>query len=994
MEMTMVGAGGLDQTKFGGGMNMTSVGGGDRTSIKVDVTRGGERMDTSEVGLADMTGGSGLWDITRVGGSVSRRTDSTVVGGDMEVTRVGGRLDATKVGGDMDITRIGGRSDSTRFGGDMETTRVGGRMESTRVGGDMEMTRIGDNVEEEDDEDMEITNVRSVENTRMGGNMDLTRVADGSRSRSNKSTMESTRIGGNMDMTSVGGNMDMTKVGGNMDMTRIGGNMDMTKVGGNMEMTRIGGNMDLTRAGGNLNLTKSGGTMDMTKVGGHMEMTQVCGTGSDPDDVFANNSMMAELRAEARSQPSVAELPGSEPSSADTSVEFGGGATATVKFSVLSLANNTLVLPRKVSDEDDMTECPVQYFSYDPSKPVTNREAADANSGEEESPEVTPASSASTSMREASPPSETNPPQAQIPVNSGTSIGTVPSTESIGVPSSTDLVKESDESGWETMHSMIGLPPMTEPSMTPDVFPSKMQVSRRSLRSASIASPLNEDPSPEVTTCLGGLMMQRSRQFSEADLSTFEPGEESTRAFKLLQPPSFSGQSRLGRTTDKESPDVPAKTVTATGSDPSLNFGDVTTFSPAEESTRAVNKLFSLPSVKLRPQVPAERPISPLASASEAAPSAAEAEVDVTRPGSALSDAPPVQTMETLEAEMEVTGPPEAEAAPVITPTSSQPQPQWKTGVSRLLNEGEESPPKRMRMEEEEDVVNVHKENVPIVETFPRDVDISKLSVRSHLRDPNEEDGKISNEDEQNQLEMTKDAPNSSSVSTSISNREVSHRSLLASHEHSSNSIEKVPVSTDDMEEVVEEVQEIEHEISRSLHIKETHEMSCSKHNIKEVQHIQVEVHEEAKPSEISLSSVAATGVVMEDNLETIVETEVQNVIEEEIVVRDIEVSVFHDLATKQAAAGRRDWELVRSDGAMAAFGFMERSLLLLLLLGDQLQPKRSRKSAGRAVNHWTVRNIRLVSTHRGDGSWEETSDDAILDTGGNNCLIIYHLSS
>merc|ERR1719195_2558433 len=516
---------------------------------------------------------------------------------------------------------------------------------------------------------------------------------------------------------------------------------------------------------------------------------------------------------------------------------------------------------------------------------------------------------------------------------------------------------------------MIGLPPMTEPSMTPDVFPSKMQVSRRSLRSASIASPLNEDPSPEVTTCLGGLMMQRSRQFSEADLSTFEPGEESTRAFKLLQPPSFSGQSRLGQMTDNESPEVPVKKVTATGSDPSLNFGDVTTFSPAEKSTRAVNKLFSLPSVKLRPQVPAERPISPLASASELAPSAAEAEVDVTRPGSALSDAPPVETMETLEAEMEVTGPPEA--APVITPTSSQPHPQWKTGVTRLLNEGEESPPKRMRMEEEEDVVNVHTENVSNVETSPRD--------------PNEEDGKISYEDEQKQLEMTKDAPNSFSVSTSISNHEVSNRSLIDSLKHSTNNKE-VPVSIEDMEEVVEEVQDIEHEISRSLHIKETHETSCSKHNINEVEHIQVEVLEEAKPSEITLSTVAATGVVIEDNLENIVETEVQNVIEEEFVVKDFEISVFHDLATKQAAAGRRDWELVRSDGAMAVFGFMERSLLLLLLLGDQLQPKRSRKSAGRAVNHWTVRDIRLVSTHRGDGSWEESSDDAILDTA-HHCV-------
>merc|ERR1719195_1744689 len=263
-------------------------------------------------------------------------------------------------------------------------------------------------------------------------------------------------------------------------------------------------------------------------------------------------------------------------------------------------------------------------------------------------------------------------------------------------------------------------------------------------------------------------------------------------------------------------------------------------------------------------------------------------------------------------------------------------------------------------MDEEEEVLNVHKENVPNVETFPRDANegnnISKVSVRSHLRDPNEEDGKITNEDEQKQLEMTKDAPNSFSVSTSISNHEVSNRSLIGSQKHSTNNKE-VPVSIEDMEEVVEEVQDIEHEISRSLYIEETHETSCSKHNSKEVEHIQVEDLEEAKPSEITLSTVAAT-----------------------VVVKDIEISVFHDLATKQAAAGRRDWELVRSDGAMAVFGFMERSLLLLLLLGDQLQPKRSRKSAGRAVNHWTLRDIRLVSTHRGDGSWEESSDDAILD--------------
>merc|ERR1719278_1402731 len=74
-------------------------------------------------------------------------------------------------------------------------------------------------------------------------------------------------------------------------------------------------------------------------------------------------------------QPTVAELPGSESSSANTSTEGAGGATATVKFSGLSLANNTLILPRKESEEDDeMTKCPVQYFYYDSSKPINNAE--------------------------------------------------------------------------------------------------------------------------------------------------------------------------------------------------------------------------------------------------------------------------------------------------------------------------------------------------------------------------------------------------------------------------------------------------------------------------------------------------------------------------------------------------------------------------------------------------------------------------------------------
>merc|ERR1719370_2677640 len=65
-------------------------------------------------------------------------------------------------------------------------------------------------------------------------------------------------------------------------------------------------------------------------------------------------------------------LPDSLPNSNNSS--FDGGATATVKFSQLALANNTLVLPRRESEEDedeDFTRAPEQVFSYDPCQVIS-----------------------------------------------------------------------------------------------------------------------------------------------------------------------------------------------------------------------------------------------------------------------------------------------------------------------------------------------------------------------------------------------------------------------------------------------------------------------------------------------------------------------------------------------------------------------------------------------------------------------------------------------
>ena len=173
--------------------------------------------------------------------------------------------------------------------------------------------------------------------------------------------------------------MEMTRAVGQMELTRMGGGrMEMTNIGGgSMEMTRGVSNMEMTRLGGGMEITT-----DVRRLVSDQE-EDVTITSQGSDSVFVNNSMMAEFRAavsgatSVTSQPRIEDLPGSEPTSAETSstaeADFGGGATATVKFSTLSLANNTLMLPRKESEEDmgEAPEKPSRIYKGRRATPVT-----------------------------------------------------------------------------------------------------------------------------------------------------------------------------------------------------------------------------------------------------------------------------------------------------------------------------------------------------------------------------------------------------------------------------------------------------------------------------------------------------------------------------------------------------------------------------------------------------------------------------------------------
>ena len=161
-----------------------------------------------------------------------------------------------------------------------------------------------------------------------------------------------------LEKTSLGGGTDITMA---PDKTVLGGGMEETlELGTPAQERQLGARRrtDLTQLGGGMDLTMAP-SLDQTCGGMEQRMEDV------EDSVFTPHH-----------QPSVAELPTSLPGSANSSIDCG--ATATVRFSQLALANNTLLLPRHSSQEsegeEEMTRAPEMIINYDP-EGVVSREA-------------------------------------------------------------------------------------------------------------------------------------------------------------------------------------------------------------------------------------------------------------------------------------------------------------------------------------------------------------------------------------------------------------------------------------------------------------------------------------------------------------------------------------------------------------------------------------------------------------------------------------------
>ena len=984
-----------------------------RTMMDVSMFQHGDLTDTESVDsssskvdpgnfLANLASGKNTEDMMNMT-NMSARMNQTKAGGQMDMTCVGGQMNQTRGGGRMDLTSVGGRMDLTCVGGQMDQTSVGGRMDLTCAGGQMELTRLGGG--------LDITLAApALEKTRLGGQMNLTLSVDQQEEAEEETTnpRASRTVHAEMDMSQT--MMDVSRfphpsdfnesveaspgnLKENVAETELATRMDM-------ELTRVAGStgsrdmMDLTRAGGrtNLTLTSAVPALEKTSLGGQMELTRSVGSlvslatqgqEEDEDDMEITASVPQEdsvfhpapkpanpLIARMSKQPTVAELPGSESSSANTSTECAGGATATVKFSGLSLANNTLILPRKESEEDEMTKCPVQYFYYDSSKPVTNQAPAEAIQ-----------------------------PQSSLEV-------LVPPT---GV-----------ESGQPSPSSS----PCQAPGLTPDI--------------SSVAGA--EEETPEMTTCLGGLAMQASKPQWDEELTSFLPREESTRAFNLA---SLRAEAASVEIPQPE-PDIQQSTLTSavpavektslggqmelTGSVGSLltacqkddsvfypaevgEAGEITTFSPFS-STRVDDGLACLESPARQDRRKSEM-------------------VDVTRIES--QPAGSSQQAETFLSGLEVTAAPgDCECHHMLgAVVASQDQHGLLCSNKRQSDQfqselGLASPQKKLKLDQAE-----HQ-----VERDPPDD--GKAHSSTPDTDPDQqEDITITTSDEtikaceEKKVEEKAVETSGGSVADMVVDQEPTDQVLevqsipqpseCLTFEQVNTSIaettsEDVPptAAVEEKEEdgnidvegdkSLSSLEQIQSEKPAELATADKAEEESMKINVNQTEGAGVEPPREKVPAvpaqtPVEIDSVERVeDVQMEVSKEDKVQSPQQSPVE--ILLSKVsraapskpeagklsqEVSIFQDLQIRRdssaSARSPNDWELQFSSEQFAAFTWLEGSLMVVLHLGEKLKPKKTRKSVGRVVHHWTISAIEIHPCHL-DGPAPQNIEQHIIQAG------------
>lgn len=173
-------------------------------------------------------------------------------GGDLEVSRLTGKVDLATSGGDIVLSDIDGEVDAKTSGGDVVVRNSTQRVNVRTSGGDLELENIGGPL------------------TAKTSGGDITLIGSNDR-------LDLHTSGGDIEIRDAGGEVRAQTSGGDIDIVNTSGSVRVHTSGGDIEFRNIGGYLNASTSGGDIEGRKIDGGAEVATSGGSIELQEVNG---------------------------------------------------------------------------------------------------------------------------------------------------------------------------------------------------------------------------------------------------------------------------------------------------------------------------------------------------------------------------------------------------------------------------------------------------------------------------------------------------------------------------------------------------------------------------------------------------------------------------------------------------------------------------------------------------------------------------------------------
>jgi len=174
--------------------------------------------------------------------------DLRTAGGDLEISKVDGRLQLATSGGDIVLSTLAGTIDARTSGGDLSLTNISGRLNAATSGGDV----VAESIYAE-------------------GNL---RTSGGDISAQNTTQrLDIATSGGDIVLKDIAGSFSAATSGGDVNLTQFSGSQGSLKTsGGDLVVNKSSGQLDLATSGGDIDCQEIDKELNAATSGGDIEV--------------------------------------------------------------------------------------------------------------------------------------------------------------------------------------------------------------------------------------------------------------------------------------------------------------------------------------------------------------------------------------------------------------------------------------------------------------------------------------------------------------------------------------------------------------------------------------------------------------------------------------------------------------------------------------------------------------------------------------------------